>query len=151
MQFASAEEALNFAIKREIEAARFYTHLSQRMQKREMREALLEMAEEEKSHRDRLIAVRDQGGFESAPASTFADLRISEYVEMPEITDDLDYAQALIVAMKREAAARELYLELARVAPGDSLRGLFLRLAEEEGLHKRRFEAEYDERVLEGN
>ncbi len=151
MQFANAEEALNFAIKREIEAARFYTQLSVKMQRREMRDALLEMAEEEKSHRDRLIAVRDQGGFEQAAAAAFADLKISDYVEMPEITTDLDYAQALIVAMKREAAARQLYLDLARVAPGDSLRALFERLAEEEGLHKRRFEAEYDERVLEGN
>jgi rubrerythrin len=78
-------------------------------------------------------------------------LKIADYVEMPEITTDLDWAQALIVAMKREAAARQLYLEMARVAPSDSLRGLFERLAEEEGLHKRRFEAEYDERVLEGN
>jgi len=150
MQFASAEEALNFAIKREIEAARFYTHLSQRMQKREMREALLEMAEEEKSHRDRLIAVRDQGVFQ-AGVSELPDLKVAEYVEMPEITDDLDYAQALIVAMKREAAARDLYLELARCAPDAALAGIFSRLAEEEGLHKRRFEAEYEERVLEGN
>lgn len=151
MQFASAEEALNYAIKREIEAARFYSQLATRMQKREMREALQEMAEEEKSHRDRLIAVRDAGGFEEAGGTPVADLKIADYVEMPEITHDLDWAQALIVAMKREAAARQLYLELARVAPNDSLRGLFERLAEEEGLHKRRFEAEYDERVLEGN
>jgi rubrerythrin len=150
MQFASAEEALNYAIKREIEAARFYTQLAAQMQKREMKDALLEMAAEEKSHRDRLIAVRDQGGFEP-PAGALLDLRVSDYVEMPEITRDLDWAQALIVAMKREAAARDLYLELARNAPDDALRGVFTRLAEEEGQHKLRFEAEYEERVLEGN
>jgi len=150
MQFATAEEALNFAIKREIEAARFYTQLAARMRKREMQEALLEMAEEEKSHRDRLIAVREQGSFTSSD-QTMQDLKVADFVVMPEITDDLDYAQALILAMKREASARELYLELARVAPDEALRQVFNRLAEEEGLHKRRFEAEYEDRVLEGN
>lgn len=150
MHFANAEEALNFAIKREIEAARFYTQLATRMQRREMKEALLEMADEEKGHRDRLIAVRDQGVFHPTKRAV-QDLKVAEYVEMPEITDDLDWAQALILVMKREAASRDLYLELARVAPGAALRGVFERLAEEEALHKRRFEAEYEERVLEGN
>jgi rubrerythrin len=150
MQFTSAEEALNYAIKREIEAARFYTQLAARMRKREMQEALLEMAEEEKSHRDRLIAVRDQGIF-TAGEPQVQDLRVADFVVMPEITDDLDYAQALILAMKREAAARELYLELARVSRDEALSQVFTRLAEEEGLHKRRFEAEYEDRVLEGN
>lgn len=150
MQFTSAEESLNYAIKREIEAARFYTQLAARMRKREMQEALLEMAEEEKSHRDRLIAVRDQGIF-TAGEPQVQDLRVADFVVMPEITDDLDYAQALILAMKREAAARELYLELARVSRDEALSQVFTRLAEEEGLHKRRFEAEYEDRVLEGN
>lgn len=150
MKFTSAAEALNYAIKREIEAARFYAQLATQMQRREMREALLEMAEEEKSHRDRLIAVRDQGGFH-APAKALRDLKVADYVEMPEITADLDWAQALILAMKREAAARDLYLALADSAPDETLRAVFTRLAEEEGLHKRRFEAEYEERVLEGN
>ena len=110
----------------------------------------LEMAEEEKSHRDRLIAVRDQGIF-TAGEPQVQDLRVADFVVMPEITDDLDYAQALILAMKREAAARELYLELARVSRDEALSQVFTRLAEEEGLHKRRFEAEYEDRVLEGN
>jgi rubrerythrin len=94
--------------------------------------------------------VRDQGAFPEA-AAPLPDLKVSEYVELPEITDDLDWAQALIVAMKREAAARELYQELARTAPTPALAAVFQRLAEEEALHKRRFEAEYEERVLEGN
>ncbi|MDP2359817.1 MAG: ferritin family protein [bacterium] len=148
--FANVEEALNFAIKREIEAARFYTQLAARMQRREMKEALLEMAEEEKGHRDRLITVRDGGGFQARPRE-LRDLKVADYVDMPEITADLDWAQALIVAMKREAAARDLYLELARLSPDEAIRSVFERLAEEEGLHKRRFEAEYEERVLEGN
>lgn len=152
MEFSSVEEALNYAIKREIEAARFYTQLAERMRKREMKQALLDMAAEEKGHRDRLITIRDTGGFESAAgAAKVQDLKIAEFVDMPVITDDLDWSLALVVAMKREKAAQQLYLELAEAAPTADLRQTFLGLAQEEAGHKLRFEQEYDEVVLEGN
>ena len=152
MEFKSVEEALNFAIKREIEAARFYTQLSERMRKREMKAALLSMAEEEKGHRDRLIAIRDGGGFRGEESERkVTDLKIAEFVEMPVITDDLDWSRALVVAMKREKAAQQLYLKMAEAAPNAELRQTFLGLAQEEAGHKLRFEQEYDEVVLEGN
>lgn len=149
MTFATAEEALNFAIKREIEAARFYTQLSERMRRREMKAALLAMADEEKGHRDRLIAIRDGGGFDAAPTTAFQDLKIAEQVEMPQVTDDLDWNQALIVAMKREKAAWQLYVQLAAAAPGAELKAVFEGLAREEAGHKLRFEEEYDEGVFQ--
>jgi rubrerythrin len=152
MEFKSVEEALNYAIKREIEAARFYTQLSEKMRKREMKAALLSMAEEEKGHRDRLIAIRDGGGFTGDETERkVTDLKIAEFVEMPVITDDLDWSLALVVAMKREKAAQQLYLKMAEAAPNAELRQTFLGLAQEEAGHKLRFEQEYDEVVLEGN
>jgi rubrerythrin len=152
MEFKSVEEALNYAIKREIEAARFYTQLSEKMRKREMKAALLSMAEEEKGHRDRLIAIRDGGGFTGDETERkVTDLKIAEFVEMPVITDDLDWSLALVVAMKREKAAQQLYLKMAEAAPDAELRQTFLGLAQEEAGHKLRFEQEYDEVVLEGN
>jgi rubrerythrin len=152
MEFKSVEEALNYAIKREIEAARFYTQLSEKMRKREMKAALLSMAEEEKGHRDRLIAIRDGGGFTGDETERkVTDLKIAEFVQMPVITDDLDWSLALVVAMKREKAAQQLYLKMAEAAPNAELRQTFLGLAQEEAGHKLRFEQEYDEVVLEGN
>jgi rubrerythrin len=149
MNFSTAEEILNYAIKREVEAARFYVDLSKVMEKREMRAAMIEMAEEEKRHRDCLVALRDGGGFEALTQESVQNLKIAEVIEMPTVHTGMDWAQTLAVAMKREQAAYELYKQLAEAAPSAELTKVFETLATEEARHKRSFELEYDERVLE--
>jgi rubrerythrin len=62
----------------------------------------------------------------------------------------MTYAEALILAMKKEKAAYRLYTDLAGVAEAEELTNLFLSLAAEEAKHKLRFEIEYDDHVLEG-
>ena len=70
----------------------------------------------------------------------------------PEQADqDLDYQQALIVAMKKEKAAFKLYSDLAASTDDENLRTILLGLAQEEAKHKLRFEIEYDEQFLSEN
>ena len=80
------------------------------------------------------------------------DLKIGDYlVDIDKSRDDLNYQDALIVAMKEEKAAFKLYTTLAGKTDDPEARAIFLMLAQEEAKHKLRFEIEYDENVLKEN
>ena len=78
-------------------------------------------------------------------------LNLADYTVDVDVTGDLDYQDALIIAMKREKAAFRLYNDLAERVNDSELRDLFLGLAQEEAKHKLYFETEYDERMLRDN
>ena len=110
----------------------------------------MDFAEEEKRHKEVLLAVKN-GEHELTPEQEVLDLKISDYLVEVDATDDISYQDALIVAMKRERAAYELYRDMAEKIPESKLREVFVGLAQEEARHKLFFESEYDERVLMDN
>jgi len=146
----TVDEILNYAIDQEQQAADFYANLAGRAEKAGMKDILLEFAEEEKRHKERLLAVKS-GEHELTPEQEVLDLKISDYLVEVDATDDISYQDALIVAMKRERAAYELYSDMAAKIPESNLREVFVGLAREEAKHKLFFESEYDERVLMDN
>ena len=146
----TVDEILDYAIDQEQQAADFYANLAGRAEKAGMKDILLEFAEEEKRHKERLLAVK-AGDNELTPEQEVLDLKISDYLVEVDATDDISYQDALIVAMKRERAAYELYRDMAEKIPESSLREVFIGLAKEEAKHKLFFESEYDERVLMDN
>jgi rubrerythrin len=73
---------------------------------------------------------------------------LADYLVDAKPSKDMSYAEALVLAMKKEKAAFRLYTDLASLAKGDALRDLFLSLAAEEAKHKLRFEIEYDDHVM---
>ena len=144
------DEILDYAIDQEQQAADFYADLAGRAEKAGMKDILLEFSAEEKRHKERLLAVKS-GDRELTPEQEVLDLKISDYLVEVEATDDISYQDALIVAMKRERAAYELYSDMAAKIPEGNLREVFVGLAREEARHKLFFESEYDERVLVDN
>jgi rubrerythrin len=146
----SVDEILDYAIDQEQQAADFYANLAGRAEKAGMKEILLEFAAEEQRHKERLLAVKN-GDHELTPEQEVLDLKISDYLVEVDATDDISYQDALIVAMKRERAAYELYRDMAEKIPEGRLREVFEGLAKEEAKHKLFFESEYDERVLMDN
>jgi rubrerythrin len=84
-------------------------------------------------------------------AGKVMDLKIADYVMDVEPSSDLDYQDALILAMKEEKAAFRLYSDLAAATDDEALRVTLLALAQEEAKHKLRFEIEYDDHILTGN
>ena len=146
----SIDEILDYAIDQEQQAADFYASLAGRAEKAGMKEVLLNFAAEEQRHKERLLAVKS-GEHELTPEQEVLDLKISDYLVEVDATDDISYQDALIVAMKRERAAYELYRDMAEKIPESNLREVFVGLAQEEARHKLFFESEYDERVLMDN
>jgi rubrerythrin len=150
MEFQSADDVLDYAIHREEEAAAFYERLAERAERESMRRIFLEFAGEEKGHRAKLMAVK-KGQKLQVSRREIRDLKIADYLADVDPEEELDYQQALVLAMKAEKEAYRLYLTLADSAEETSLRELFLDLAQEEAKHKLRFEIEYDDRVLRDN
>jgi rubrerythrin len=145
-RFESIEQILDFAIEREIEASNFYKGLAQKMNDPELHKMLEGFAREEQGHRAKLQAVKN-GDIELAIGDV-RELGIADYVIVGDLSPDMTYADALILAMKKEKAAYRLYLDLAMVAEAEELTDLFLALAREEANHKLRFEIEYDKNIL---
>jgi len=146
----TVDEVLDYAIDQEQQAADFYANLAERAEKAGMKKILLEFAEEEIRHKERLLAVKT-GEHELSPEEEVLDLKISDYLVEVDENPDISYQDALIVAMKRERAAYELYSDMAEKVPESNLRQVFVGLAKEEAKHKLFFESEYDERVLMDN
>ena len=143
-------EILDFAIEREEEAYRFYTDLASKMNKPHMRKVFEDFAREELGHKAKLISIKEGGEMKSSKKKIM-NLKIAEYVVDAEPNEDLDYQQALILAMKKEKAAFRLYIDLAEAVEDENTQNIFLALAQEEAKHKLRFEIEYDDQILTEN
>ncbi len=144
MKLDSAEKILEYAIRKEEEAANFYTDLAKRVDVPYMQEVFESFAKEELTHKEKLLGVKEGKRLISADKK-IADLKIGDHLVEVEMKPDIGYQDALIIAMKAEKAAFKLYTELAQTTDDANLRELFLSLAQEEAKHKLRFEVEYDD------
>ncbi len=142
--FGSLDELLDFAIEKEEEAAQFYTDLAGKMDKPHMKQVFTEFAGEEKKHKETIIGIK-QGKLLVADEKKVVDLKIAEYIVDVEAKPDMDYQEALILAMKKEKASFKLYNDLANMTESEEVRSSMLVMAQEEAKHKMRLEIEYDE------
>ena len=134
----------------EQDAVDLYTRLAGQSDNEEMRETFLQFAKEEMGHKARLAKIRDEGIFEGR-SGVVTDLKISDYLSEVQPAENMDYRDALLLAMSNEKAAFRLYSRLALEAASTEIREVFNTLAMEEARHKLRFELEYDEFVLRDN
>jgi rubrerythrin len=149
-EFGSVGNILEFAIARELESYQFYSSLAARVERPWMQDVFRQFAQEELGHKAKLQGVRE-GEVKLSPKSAVLDLKMADYLVAGEVSGDMDYQQALIVAMKKEKAAFRLYTNLAHGVDDEALQAMFLGLAQEEAKHKLRFEVEYDDMILTDN
>ncbi len=148
--FHSINEVLDFAMNSEQEAVDFYQSLASRMQNQEMKDVFLQFAREEVGHKARLQKIKDEGLFDM-DVEKVRDLKIADYVVRSDSAENMEYRDALVLAMKREKAAFKLYSKLAERTDHPELKKVFQALAVEESKHKLRFELEYDDYVMREN
>ncbi len=150
-EFKSIDEILDFAINEEQKAVDFYTALAESMEQQEMKDIFEQYALEEIGHRTKLEAIK-KGNRYFPDEEKIQNLQIVDYLGDVDLTKkNLNFQDALTIAMKREKAAFRLYTKLAEAAGDAKSRNLFRALAQEEAKHKLRFELEYDEHVLSEN
>jgi rubrerythrin len=142
------ENILDFAVEREWESVRFYHHLLQNASSIAMMEAIREIELMERQHVDVLEKFR-QSGFDQHSVPTVENLQIGEYLVPP--TENKNYRDMLVTAMRREELSYKLYITLAGGSQDQHVKALFEKLATEEAKHKNYFETLYDSEALKEN
>lgn len=148
--FATVDEVLEFAIGQEEKAASFYRRFAQRATTAGVRKKCEEMAREEDRHKETLTKMK-AGLPNDLATDRVTDLKLSDYLRSFELPDGADQQDLLIAAMKSEARAEKLYLDLAAACTLPEIKTVLLRLAAEEGSHKHELEKDYDDRILGWN
>jgi len=150
VSFKSVDELLDFAISKEEKAVEFYTNLADRFENQMMRDIFMKFAGEEEEHKEKLKQIK-QGKTLLPAEEKVMDMKIADYIVDEEPHDEMNYIDALIMAMKMEKASFRLYSDLAESTNNPSLASTLRTLAQEEAKHKLRFELEYDNHVQQDN
>ena len=149
-EFKNVDDILDFAIENEQKAVDFYNELAAKTKNIDMRDTFEHFAQEEVGHKAKLTKIKEEKIF-TVGTEVIRDLKLSDYVDNVEVTSNMSYQDALILAMKREKSAFKLYTNLASKTSNLALQKLFFSLAQEESKHKLIFEIEYDEVILKEN
>jgi rubrerythrin len=130
------------AIEREIEAYTFYRMVGEKVKDENLKTLLNELAEDERNHRRTLEAflTKEPGelGF-----NTKRDYKVAETLETPPLSADLKPLDGLVIAIRKELDAMQMYTQLAALSDDPEQRKLFESLAAMERGHKARLEDIY--------
>ena len=145
-KFDIIDDVLDFAIEREVEAQGIYLELAEMMERPAMKRVFESFADEELKHKEKLEAMKNKRELKTGETAT--DLKIGDCLLDVEPAGDMDYKDALILAMNRERASFRLYTDLAEDVENENQREAFRVLTKEEARHKLFFETEYNDVVL---
>jgi rubrerythrin len=138
-------KALDFAIAKEKEAEAFYKEWAQKVKDPAVQGLFAELAGIEHGHMEILSNITPEE-MTSSSVSDAQDLHLSDLLIDVVSSPNLTLQEAMILAMKREEGAVKLYSRLAEM--NGEAKSLFEALAKEEGRHKAKLEAEYDDNIL---
>ncbi len=133
---------ISTAIDREVEAYSFYNSVSEKVTDANLKSLFKELAGEETSHREFLQKLLSKD-ISSLGFSTTRDYKVADEVEMPPLTPDLKPVEGLVIAIKKELEAMQMYTGLANVSEDAEQKKLFTELAAMERGHKARLEDIY--------
>lgn len=150
MKKKAFDSILGVAIEREKEAVLFYQELQKRVLFTERKEFLRSLEKMEEGHVKILENLRNRD-IDEMDIPDVPDLEIGDYLVEVELSENMSYQDILIVGMKREEAAYNLYMKLSTQTTGGQVKKVFQKLASEEAKHKLYFEKLYDDDILEEN
>ena len=148
MEFENLTAILDFAIQKEVEAAEFYTDISKDEVFSGAGEMFEEFAREERKHQQMLENFKTRGlsaSMEDYKFKWITDIKRSNYVVDLEYHRGMGYNEILLLAMKREEKALQLYNDFLKKADSEESRTLFKVLCQEEAKHKLALETLYDD------
>ena len=130
------------AINNEVEAYTFYQTVSEKVTDANLKTLFGELAGEEKGHREYLQKLLSRD-ITSLGFSTTKDYKVGDSLPTPPLTPDLKPVDGLVVAIKKELAAMQMYTQLANASDDAEIKQLFTELATMERGHKTRLEDIY--------
>lgn len=130
------------AINNEVEAYTFYQTVSEKVTDANLKKLFGELAGEEKGHREYLQKLLSRD-ITSLGFSSTKDYKVGDSIPTPPLTPDMKPVDGLVVAIKKELAAMQMYTQLANASDDAEVKKLFTELAAMERGHKTRLEDIY--------
>jgi len=142
MKADEAKKIISLAIDREVEAYTFYKSVAGRVKDKVLKDLFAELAGEEKKHREFLQ------GFLAKDVSKIKftaghDYKVGDSLPTPPLTADLKPLDGLVIAIRKELEAMQMYTQFANAAADTETQMLFTQLANMERGHKARLEDIY--------
>ncbi len=133
---------LSLAIDREVESYTFYRSISEKVKDANLKKLFTELAGDETKHREFLqgLLTRDP---KSIKITATKDFKYGETMTTPKLSADLKPLDGLVLAIKKELEAMQMYTQLAKVNADPAQQKLFTELAAMEMGHKARLEDIY--------
>ncbi len=142
MTYDEYKKIISRAIDGEIEAYTFYRAVSDKVKDKNLKDLFSELAGEEEKHKLTLQGFLIQTP-EKLHFSTSRDYRVVDGLSTPTLTADLKPIDGLVIAIKKELEAMQMYTQLANSSADEGQKKIFLELATMERQHKARLEDIY--------
>jgi len=144
MKFKTLAEAMRFAIAKEESSYLFYRDLAGAVADPHTKIMFEVLADTEVKHKEILeLEMMKQGISIAIPPQEKEDA--GGILEMDESAIQMNYLDALQLAMQKEKAAFHLYADMMSKAGTPEMKAIFFELAEEEMRHLLQFENEYNQ------
>ena len=142
MKTDDAKKIISNAINAEIEAYTFYHTISDKVKDPALKKLFGELAGEEKQHREFL-----QGMLSKDVAKMHfdakKDYKVVNAMPSPPLSAEMKPLDGIVVAIKKELEAMQMYTQLAGLSADTEQKFLFTQLANMESGHKARLEDIY--------
>jgi rubrerythrin len=142
MNAEEAKKIISLAIEREVEAYAFYRSVADRAKDDALKTIFTDLAGDEKKHREFLQAFLAKDA-KQMKFTAKADYKTYDGLPTPPLTVDLKPLDGLVIAIKKELEAMQMYTQLAKVSADIETQFLFSQLANMEKSHKARLEDIY--------
>jgi rubrerythrin len=142
MKADDAKKIIATAIDREVEAYTFYRGIADKVKSPALKSLFAELAGEEKKHREFLqgMLTKDIAKMKFDPSH---DYKVADTLPSPALSVDMKPLEGIVVAIKKELEAMQMYTQLANLAKDTETQLLFSQLANMERGHKARLEDIY--------
>ncbi|MHB8138042.1 MAG: ferritin family protein [Smithellaceae bacterium] len=136
------KKIISNAISQEIEAFTFYSTVSEKVKDANLKRLFTDLADDEAKHKRTLEGYLAKG-FDKIHFSPSADYKVADALPTPPLTPDLKPVDGLVIAIKKELEAMQMYTQLAKTSADEAEKNIFLELASMERGHKSRLEDLY--------
>ena len=136
------KKIISLAIEREVEAYKFYRAVSDKAKDKSLKSIFNQLAEDEQGHK-RTLDVFLTTTSEKMHFSESKDYKIVDALPTPSLTADLKPVEGIVIAIKNELEAMQMYTQLANASTDAAQKNVFLELASMERGHKSKLEDIY--------
>ena len=142
MKTDDAKKIISTAIDREVEAYTFYRTISEKVKDPALKKLFTELAGEEKQHREFLQGMLTKD-VSKMHFDAKQDYKVVNAIPSPPLSADMKPLDGLVVSIKKELEAMQMYSQLAGLSTETEQKFLFTQLANMESGHKARLEDLY--------